>query len=755
MKFIKIVSLNTLYICIFISGISIAETIGMHEIQYPVRWDQFEPSAIDVRSLVLDSPAGKHGHVVAKGDKIFFSNGMPAKFWGVGLTFSNKLPYKFPPDKLIADKIVAKIARLGFNHVRFVGLDNSARKPLNDWIKTGLLSSPELDELGYFIFKLKQAGIYYSFSIHNNSPVLMDDAISEYANKNASQKLWRYKAIRLYNDEAIKRTEDWYRAFYSWENPYTHLTLAEDPANIYVSAVNEDSIFEAYFTNFKYLDDLSVGLLNKKFLEYLAKKYGSVKSAERSWLKNGDSKNCQPIIKRTKKKFIVDEKCKRRKNDIVDFLVNLETDFYSRIKATLRGIGYKGLFTGTNNWYGYGNLYSNSKVADYIEMHGYLDHPRSKKFPVVAEGFSGNSYIKRPKKNNKTIEQEHSYLLSKTFRSSLIDKPVIVSEWGHSAWSPFSYEGLALIASYSAFQGYPVIDFHTYFNHPHPDPEESLARQGLTLTGNPVMQALMPSFAVAFLRGDIMSPETSSIKTCAKSYDDLINVIDTNQLKKGGSRCGLSAVEGYVEKIRTEFINNNVSKVKPSEVTGNIYAASTGQIVWSGIKNQNDYFVVNTPNFKLAMTPEAKKIKHKKNFSVEFMGHGVVSVVSLSNNAIDKFDRVLVTVAQSFSNADMSEFRIGDKTWVRDVGEGPVTFRFPKVKISLKINGNVKQKITACAFTPDGKVIEIDNLVVTKDNAVSTLILDTTELAAPWILLGTDVNTDCVVNNKTISSYVY
>ena len=131
----------------------IAETDSVHEIEYLVRWDQFEPSAIDVRKLTLDAPAGKHGHVIAKGDKLYFQDGKPAKFWGVGLTFSNKLPYKFPPDKLIADKIVEKIARLGFNHVRFVGLDNSARKPLNDWIKTGVLSSPELDELGYFIFK--------------------------------------------------------------------------------------------------------------------------------------------------------------------------------------------------------------------------------------------------------------------------------------------------------------------------------------------------------------------------------------------------------------------------------------------------------------------------------------------------------------------------------------------------------------------------------------------------------------------------
>lgn len=747
---VKRVSLYSLIFGVYMMQISIVIAGGTHEIQYPVEWDQFEPSAIDIRPLVLDAPAGKHGHILAKGDKLFFADGNPAKFWGVGLTFSNKLPYKFPPEKSIADKIVDKLARLGFNHVRFVGLDNSARKPLNDWIKTGILSSPELDELGYFIYKLKQAGIYYSFSIHNNSPVLMDDAISEYANKNASRKLWRYKNIRLYNEVAIKRTEDWYRAFYSWKNPYTNLTLAEDPANIYVSAVNEDSIFEAYFTNFKYLDDFSLQLLNKEFLGYLVKKYGAVELAESTWVKSGDEKKCRPLIERGGAKFSASENCAYRKRDIIDFLINVEVKYYGRIKATLRDIGYKGLFTGTNNWYGYGNLYANSQVGDYIETHGYLDHPRSKKFPVAAEGFVGKSYVKRQKTYKKSIEQEHSYLLSKTFRSSLIDKPVIVSEWGHSAWSPYSYEGIGLIASYSAFQGYQAIGFHTYFNHPHPDPEESLARQGLTITGNPVMQSLLPSFAVAFLRGDITTPENSHIKTCAKTYDDFLNIVESNQLKKNVGTCGFSSLEGYVTKIRTEFINNSVKKIKANyDLGGNRYTTSTSQIVWNGVKNDDDYFIVNTPRFKIAMTPEARYLDKNDDFSVEFMDHGIVTILSLNNKTISELDRVLITLAQSFSNTDMGTFNLGGISWVRDIGKSPVIFKFPKVKISINVSNKDMQEIALCALSPEGEIKRLNNLVIKKEGAVSTVLLDATDTPSPWFLLGTNINDVCSANSKS------
>ena len=158
------------------------------DVQFDVAWDKFQPSSIDFRPLIHDAPAGKHGHVVARGDALYFENGKAAKFWGVGLTFSaNK---GFPPEKEDAEAMAKRLARLGFNHVRLVGLDDSGRWPILTWLKTGRLEHEYLDRLGYFIAKLKEQGIYYSFSINNNSVVLLNDVLGKTGNSLSRNKLW-------------------------------------------------------------------------------------------------------------------------------------------------------------------------------------------------------------------------------------------------------------------------------------------------------------------------------------------------------------------------------------------------------------------------------------------------------------------------------------------------------------------------------------------------------------------------------------
>ena len=198
-----------------------------------------------------------------------------ARFWGVGLTFSGSLPAKFPPEKKDAEALVKNLAQYGFNHVRLVGLDNMGAQIYRHWRKTGNFDYPLSDRLDYFIYELRKAGIYYSFSINNSSLAYLDNVKGIRKNASAQKGLRKYYYVRLFDDTAVDYLARWIAAFYSHINKYTGKSVANDPANVYVSAVNEDSIFDAYFNNFKYLDNENLTLLTVHFNNYLSNKYGN------------------------------------------------------------------------------------------------------------------------------------------------------------------------------------------------------------------------------------------------------------------------------------------------------------------------------------------------------------------------------------------------------------------------------------------------------------------------------------------------
>jgi hypothetical protein len=143
------------------------------------------------------------------------------------------------------------------------------------------------------------------------------------------------------------------------------------------------------------------------------------------------------------------------------------------------------------------------------------------------------------------------------------------------------------------------------------------------------------------------------------------------------------------------------------------------------------------------MTPEPKKVSIENDFSIDFMSQGIVTITSLSNRPIEEFDKVLITVAQSFGNTDMDTFSMRGRKWVHDVGRSPTVLRFPKIKISIKVSDSVSKNIYACAYTPDGKARLLQVLKTSKSHGETIATLDATNIAAPWFLLGTGITDMC------------
>ena len=113
----------------------------------------------------LDAPAGKHGFVRVRGGE-FVTDAGPIRFNGTNLTG----PANFPKHA-DADKLAARLSRLGINCVRLHYMDTwykpfmpdgtRAQGILDDDTTTQRKLSPsQLDKLDYLVAALKKAGIY-------------------------------------------------------------------------------------------------------------------------------------------------------------------------------------------------------------------------------------------------------------------------------------------------------------------------------------------------------------------------------------------------------------------------------------------------------------------------------------------------------------------------------------------------------------------------------------------------------------------
>ena len=193
----------------------------------PVRFSRrTEPGSPLDFSAALDAPAGKYGRVVTDRAGHFVFQRNPAKrirFLGVNLCQSaNYLT------RQEAEEFAGEIARAGYNSVRFHHFETllTARKGG----EPDRFDPRKLDSLHYLMACLKKRGIYCTLDL--------------YASRELAPGISSGKAKLLFNidDDAMENWKRFVKAFLTARNPYTRLSLAEDPALYLVNLVNEDNL---------------------------------------------------------------------------------------------------------------------------------------------------------------------------------------------------------------------------------------------------------------------------------------------------------------------------------------------------------------------------------------------------------------------------------------------------------------------------------------------------------------------------------
>jgi hypothetical protein len=230
------------------------------------------------------SPLGAADKVTAVGNN-FIVNNQPYKFWGVNIVAAGAFP-----DKADAGGIAAHAAKMGINLVRFHHLDNPSWTAAGSLFiggqTTRTLNPTTLDKLDYFIYQLKQHGIYTNMNLNVSRTFNNMDGVA-----GADSLLDFGKGVTIFDPQLIALQKEYAAQLLGHTNPYTGLKLSEDPALAMMEMINENSLYgmwkdDALQPQSKpggYLTVRHSHMLDSMWNVFLQNKYGTQQALQTAW----------------------------------------------------------------------------------------------------------------------------------------------------------------------------------------------------------------------------------------------------------------------------------------------------------------------------------------------------------------------------------------------------------------------------------------------------------------------------------------
>lgn len=232
-------------------------------------WDDASTTFTDASDLLGDRPGDdlstvidRRGFVIAdaSGQFRFSRTGQRARFWGTNLTFGAVLPPSSAnppaagefPDTRAAEKLAARLAKLGFNAVRLHMFDWRAR-PHGIWLDPGtntqVIDPVQLERLDYLIYQLKRHGIYVDLGLHNGRQFALGDGVTdapEFYDAFLAGGVAFNKGATHFDPIMIALQKHYAAQLFNHINPYTGLAYKDDPVILFTEITNEDTLFTAW-----------------------------------------------------------------------------------------------------------------------------------------------------------------------------------------------------------------------------------------------------------------------------------------------------------------------------------------------------------------------------------------------------------------------------------------------------------------------------------------------------------------------------
>lgn len=588
-----------------------------------------------------EKPAGKHGKITTQNGHLQY-NGQRIRLFGVNIVG----PGAFPTHEE-ATQISKRLARFGINIVRLHHLDTQATPRGLLMEDASTIDSSQLEKLDYFIYALKEEGIYVDLNLHvgRSYPSSSRDYIS----------ISRYgKGMDIFSKELIDLQKDFARNILSHKNAYTKHTYAEDPAIAIIEINNEDGlIFQWKKDKLTALPESLKDELRKQWLDWRLKSRSKDEYVEIS-----------DYLSQSKFSTLTFT----QQSTWLSFLWDIELKYWTEMRDFIKiELQAKPLLIGTQTQFSPTEI---QKIFDVVDDHSYWQHPE---FP---NGWSDEHWTI----NHKTMtESQTGGSIPGLAMHRVLGKPFIVSEYNHPAPNYYQGEGLLLIAAYAALQDWDGLMIYSYGTHRKWS--DIYINDFFDIHANPLkMITLIPSAAM-LRRGDISSATSLIDKKEFLTENDRKSEIISRAIRTGkpfSSNISPATAQLSLQRSVSHATTNDetIRGIQQSVVS------DTSELTWSRRK-----MTVNSENSKILIgdirqETQLGDIRVRGTDSTK--DWAMVTITSFPGSDSTKRTRkLLITAMASTQNSNQDWKDINKTSLGKNWGTPPVLIEVPSISLTL------------------------------------------------------------------------
>ncbi|RYX86473.1 hypothetical protein EON83_02035 [bacterium] len=689
------------------------------------RWNATGDTQNSVLSMAdwNTNPAGQFGRITRRGSQLIY-NDKPIKLWGLNLSYAATAP-----DKALADKRAAFYRKYGINSVRLHKWADGA-----GW--AGILSEDSavefepqaLDRFDYQIAKLKEAGIFVKLSATFGSLKLgaKDKAtvpwIEEFGPFKDGRIETPHSAIH-YSPELQAVQIAQVANLLKHRNPYTGLTYAQEPSVAFIEIINEQSIL--FWTS---MDPLKKSAtlrrqVGKRFSDWLRLKYKNQQGLDAAWgeggmnvfanevaVEGGESLAANSVLPIGNPWYWdpdnlnTSQKPRRQRLlDTLQFLTELQDEFYARYTKAIRDAGYQGEFVASNWQAGrslshFANLHSDSLVGT-IDRHNY---------------FGGTA-------NATMISRAGSGLLSSGMQQ-VADHPFMLSEWIHTFPNEYGVEGPAILGAYGlGLQGWDVS--YMFQNGDDGTFSQRLGGNEWDVAA-PQIMGVFPAVARQILRGDVQESKVVAARNVhfpslfdgQIGFDDkVVQGYDAKELDSSKVPARALAVARSVVDFTSTPKETPTFSLQPYQQNGALLSA-TKELSWTeSPKPDGGFFTMNTPATKAVVGFAQGQKLALGDVTIELQslyGALYLTVREPQGTLATAKDLLIVAIARARNTGEKFS---PDGAAMLARGEGPIVMEPIKARFTLSRPGTPQVfaldhdgKLTATQIPVKNGIIEID-----------------------------------------------
>lgn len=517
-------------------------------------------TVLDVSELV-PAPAGKFGFVKVDGEDFVFENGRKVRFIGMNIEAEHCFPTREQ-----ADFHAKRLRRLGVNAIRFHKFDmvTRARRLILDLnSESGEFSKENQDRFEYFISKLKENGIYLVMDLQTIR-VIGAGECPQLAGQ-------RYNYYGMFVPELIEAQKRFITRLLAHRNPYTGLTLAEDPVLALIIFHNENSMLYQPNRN-RITSPYALKILKDRFNAYLAQKYGNRNALKKAWKTLNDAEDpargsVELPMNPSGKQYSL-----RRLADMRLFYYEIQKSYYHEIRTHLKKLGVRVPMTGSNHWTRDPLDFELNAQLDYTDRHNYWSHP------TASGSWLLENILFAP---NPMILSPDGGLIGTLAGRRILGKPFTVTEWNDGSTNEYRADAQILVPAYASLHNWSIFQFTCSTRQ-----KDGTFLRPITysfgIDDDPLQLALYPVITRMFLRGDIRpaSGEYAHYIT-RRELEDPTYYLDPEDVRKASFRTKAGLRFGEGKPNRSQLPNTALEVV-----------SETGELFWN---NRTGRARIDTP----------------------------------------------------------------------------------------------------------------------------------------------------------------